>query len=232
MTKVIEVQNGKDINRPLIQDDKNYIVVSVKDSGIGIEQENLEKVFDKFQQIESSLSRKIGGTGLGLPIAKQLMDAHKGAIWVESIINNGSTFSFAIPVLDEFEIFKSALEKQMSTAKNNNYKLGIIKIKENNAYNTEFINDLLSNEVNIIRKSANVKEYIVNENSRCVYYTVLQMDRFALNFVGKKIDSYINTEPKYQKCDILYSTVLYPDDEETVESILTNLNNNITEVKI
>ena len=223
---------GKEIERAELIENKKYIVVSVKDSGIGIEQENLEKVFDKFQQIESSLSRKIGGTGLGLPIAKQLVDTHKGLIWVESIINNGSTFSFAIPVLDEFEIFKADLEKQIVTAKNNGYKLGLIKIKENDANAPEFMNDILSNEINIIRKSTNVKEYVVNENNRCIYYTVMQMDRFALNFIGKKIDGFINSEPKYQKCDILFSTVLYPDDEQTVETLIEKLNNSIMEVRL
>ena len=227
-----KLMRGDSISRSDVQVDKNYIVVSVKDSGIGIEQENLEKVFDKFQQIESSLSRKIGGTGLGLPIAKQLVDAHKGAIWVESVINSGSTFSFAIPVLDEFEIFKSDLEKQLVVAKNNNYKLGIIKIKENNSLAPAFMDDILANEISIIRKSANVKEYVVNESLRCIYYTVMQMDRFALNFVGKKIDGFVNSEQKYEKCDILYSTVLYPDDEESVETIIEKLNSEIIEVKL
>lgn len=224
--------SGNEIARSEILPDKNYIVVSVKDSGIGIEQENLEKVFDKFQQIESSLSRKIGGTGLGLPIAKQLVDAHKGGIWVESVINSGSVFSFAIPVLDEAEIFKSDLEKQVAVAKNNNYKLGVIKIKENNEQTKVFLDDILSGELNIIRKSANVKEYIVNESTRCIYYTVMQMDRFALNFVGKKIDGFVNTEPKYQKCDILYSTVLCPDDGETVDEILNKLNSDTNEIRL
>lgn len=76
----------------------NYIVVSVIDEGIGIKKENLLKAFDKFTQIENSLSRKVGGTGLGLPIAKQLIKAHRGAIWCDSEENKGSNFHFALPV--------------------------------------------------------------------------------------------------------------------------------------
>lgn len=75
-----------------------YVEVCVKDEGIGIESKNLLHAFDKFAQIENSLSRKAGGTGLGLPIAKQLLDAHKGAIWCDSKINKGSKFYFIIPV--------------------------------------------------------------------------------------------------------------------------------------
>ena len=226
-----KLKTGKEINRQDLQDEKSYIVVSVKDSGIGIEQENLEKVFDKFQQIESSLSRKIGGTGLGLPIAKQLVDAHKGSIWVESIINSGSTFSFAIPVLNDLEIFKYDLERLLITAKNNNYKLGLVKIADCSGINV-FVDDILSNEINIIRKSANVKEYVINDEIKTLIYAVMQMDRYALNFVSKKIDGFVNSEPKYEKCDIVYSTVLYPDDEMTVEDLVEKLDKNTTKVKL
>ncbi len=84
----------KDIVKNLTGD---YIEVCVEDEGIGIEQKNLLHTFDKFAQIENSLSRKAGGTGLGLPIAKQLLDAHKGAIWCDSELNKGSKFYFIIP---------------------------------------------------------------------------------------------------------------------------------------
>jgi len=56
--------------------------------------------FDKFAQIENSLSRKVGGSGLGLPIAKQLLEAHNGAIWCDSELEKGSKFYFAIPVAE------------------------------------------------------------------------------------------------------------------------------------
>lgn len=76
----------------------DYLVVCVEDEGIGIEEKDLLRAFDKFAQIENSLSRKVGGSGLGLPIAKQLMEAHQGAIWCDSELNKGSKFYFAIPV--------------------------------------------------------------------------------------------------------------------------------------
>ena len=75
-----------------------YIVVCVEDQGIGIAENDLLRAFDKFAQIENSLSRKVGGSGLGLPIAKQLLQAHNGAIWCDSELNKGSRFYFAVPV--------------------------------------------------------------------------------------------------------------------------------------
>ena len=79
----------------------NYVVVSVRDEGIGIKDENILKAFEMFSQIENSLTRKVGGTGLGLPIVKGMVKAHKGAIWCESEEGKGSCFYFAIPVCSE-----------------------------------------------------------------------------------------------------------------------------------
>lgn len=99
-----ELKNSEDISsnkyfeNELKNLDGNYVIVSVIDQGIGIKEENLLKAFDKFTQIENSLSRKVGGTGLGLPIAKQLIKAHKGVIWCDSIEGEGSSFHFALPV--------------------------------------------------------------------------------------------------------------------------------------
>lgn len=79
----------------------NYIQVCVTDEGIGIEEKDLLHVFDKFAQIENSLSRKAGGTGLGLPIAKQLLEAHQGTIWCDSELHKGSKFFFVIPLINQ-----------------------------------------------------------------------------------------------------------------------------------
>lgn len=100
-----ELMNASDIKyHPCFEDSmKNlsgdYIIVSVQDEGIGIAEGEMLRAFDKFAQIENSLSRKVGGSGLGLPIAKQLLDAHKGAIWCDSEVNQGSNFHFALPVV-------------------------------------------------------------------------------------------------------------------------------------
>jgi signal transduction histidine kinase len=76
----------------------DIIEISVKDSGIGIKPEDLSKLFQSFSQIESTYSKTVEGTGLGLALTKKLVELHGGKIWVESEFGKGSKFAFKIPV--------------------------------------------------------------------------------------------------------------------------------------
>ena len=75
----------------------NELVVGVTDSGIGIAPADHQKVFEKFKQVGDTLTDKPKGTGLGLPICKEIVEYHGGRIWVESEPGKGSTFSFTLP---------------------------------------------------------------------------------------------------------------------------------------
>jgi len=79
---------------------KNSILISIKDTGIGIPQENLVSIFDAFSQVDTSTTRKVGGTGLGLPISRRLVEMHGGRIWAESsgIPGEGSVFRIELPL--------------------------------------------------------------------------------------------------------------------------------------
>ncbi len=73
------------------------VIVQVADTGIGIAPEDQEKIFERFKQIGNVLTDRPQGTGLGLPICKEIVQYHGGKIWVESELGKGSTFSFTIP---------------------------------------------------------------------------------------------------------------------------------------
>jgi GAF domain-containing protein len=73
-------------------------LVSVADTGPGISEADQSRIFEEFQQADSSSTRKKGGTGLGLAIAKRIVEMHGGRIWVESVLGQGSTFRFTLPV--------------------------------------------------------------------------------------------------------------------------------------
>ncbi len=85
--------------RKTTQKGRDYVVFSVKDTGIGIAPENVTKVFEAFRQIDSSTARRAEGTGLGMPISRRLVELHGGELWLESQLGQGSVFSFTIPVV-------------------------------------------------------------------------------------------------------------------------------------
>ena len=77
---------------------KEYIRVTVWDTGIGIKEEDKEKVFREFQQLDSGVDKRYEGTGLGLVLSKRLVEMHGGRIWAESELGKGSRFSFTLPI--------------------------------------------------------------------------------------------------------------------------------------
>ncbi|MGD1849045.1 MAG: CHASE2 domain-containing protein [Cyanophyceae cyanobacterium] len=80
--------------------EKEAIAISVSDTGPGIAQKNLDRIFESFEQGDGSTSRRHGGAGLGLAVTKQLVDLHKGKITVSSVLGEGSTFTVRLPVAD------------------------------------------------------------------------------------------------------------------------------------
>jgi len=76
------------------------VEISIKDMGIGIARDNLEKIFSGFYQVEDHMTRTKGGMGLGLAIAKRIVEAHNGYIWAESGgLGEGSRFVFLLPIV-------------------------------------------------------------------------------------------------------------------------------------
>jgi two-component system sensor histidine kinase VicK len=78
-----------------------YVKVSVIDDGIGIPSQDLPRIFDRFYQVESHLTRRHGGMGLGLAVSKVMIELHGGRIWAESVEGKGSNFTILLPLNSE-----------------------------------------------------------------------------------------------------------------------------------
>jgi len=112
--------------------ERNNLAVSVQDTGMGIPPDQLEKVFDRFYQVEGSLNRSVGGTGLGLAITKGLVESLQGKIWVESEIGKGTTFTFTLPVAKGEKRephFRILLDREFRRAQENLLPLTLLLIE-------------------------------------------------------------------------------------------------------
>ena len=100
------VENAIKYNKPqgrvtvTLQRQRIMVLVKVKDTGIGIPQEHLPRLFERFYRVDSSRSREIGGTGLGLSIVKHLAGLYHGDVSVESVVGEGSVFTVRLPLLE------------------------------------------------------------------------------------------------------------------------------------
>jgi PAS domain S-box-containing protein/diguanylate cyclase (GGDEF)-like protein len=112
---------------------KGFLNISVTDNGIGIPQEEIGRIFDKFYQVESSLSvHKKSGSGLGLAIAKYVVEAHGGKIRCKSKEGEGSTFSFTLPVIDQEQVVYKTLTDEVSKARQQQKALSLVIFKIKN----------------------------------------------------------------------------------------------------
>lgn len=80
-----------------MKEEDTQIIISISDEGVGIPADNVNKIFDRFYRVDKARTRRLGGTGLGLAIAKEMVQAHEGDIWAESVEGEGTTIYFSLP---------------------------------------------------------------------------------------------------------------------------------------
>jgi signal transduction histidine kinase len=202
-----------------------YIKISVKDTGIGISSEDMPKVFDKFQQIESALVRKVGGTGLGLSIARQLVEDHRGCIWVESEVGLGSEFSFLIPKAQEQNIFVLELDKLIQKSKQTHSNLGMIAIKEKG---TEFISEFVKNP-SIVTKYDKARIFTsYGENSATMHIILPEANKMAMDILLQKVKELIISQNF--KYNVSLGGVIYPEDAINSNELLQKIEEHMIEL--
>jgi len=208
-TQLFDTFSGKKL--PLKGD---YVKISVKDTGIGIKESDIPKVFDKFQQIESSLSREVGGTGLGLPIAKQLIEAHRGEIWLESELKKGSKFSFILPVMMHYNTFILELDNELQHSKFNHSGLALICLEEIGS--GSIIKDISSEKINKIKNFDRCKFFVQDGKMQIVMPNSNKTD------AQKLIDSFKEQilQSEYALENLQIGISVYPEDAITSDELI------------
>ena len=104
-------ESGGSVRVNTLREDEE-VWIQVRDTGSGVRSEELESIFETFHQADGSSSRKWGGLGIGLAMARHIVELHKGKLWVESDIGQGSTFTVALPLDTEDIFLKDQVEEE------------------------------------------------------------------------------------------------------------------------
>lgn len=148
------VEKGKSINLR-VKDEDEQVMICVEDEGIGIAQNRLGDIFDRFKQADSSTTRKFGGTGLGLAITKELLELLKGSIFVKSEVGVGTTFYVTIPkncdaikCLDMLDLDNSSIKKNSEHYNKAEEKAPVVEVRKKiliyNSNAVKFINIVIA----------------------------------------------------------------------------------------
>lgn len=226
-SKLIDSVSMKEMNFTTNKDvllSEEYVLITVADNGPGIADEDKPKVFEKFEQVNGTLSRSVGGTGLGLFIAKKFAEAHNGFLWVDSVVGKGSDFYFAIPVLAEDERYEMQLKHDIYDANKDKKSFSLLTFCENKLseepYLLEFIKKL-ENE-NILKKTVESRSFYTETKERFYYsFYDINMNKQAFHFIIQRMIEYAQKDNILQAGKKIYwSQANYPEDAGDSEELI------------
>jgi len=215
-----------------LEDKGKHMIVSVKDTGIGIAQANLPKLFDKYSQFGQPTGHKEKGTGLGLSIAKGIVQMHNGRIWAESTLGRGSAFIFMIPRLSSETVFREYISYGIKEAINKESFLSIVVLRidgykdlEKKLKATETVTILSGLEEDVRKILRSNTDIFLRDTGECVI-VLFGADRSGVMVVKNKIIEaarrYIDQVQKKQKVMLKISIGIstYPEEARTSEEML------------
>ncbi|MBN1869174.1 MAG: response regulator [Candidatus Omnitrophica bacterium] len=212
-----------------IKDAAEEVVCSIADTGIGVAPENLDKLFDKFRQINRAVGAGAKGTGLGLAISKELIEMHNGRIWAESELSKGSKFIFTLPKHSKKSILFETVEKNITGAQKENKKFSIFVIQLDDY--SEFEEGLGKNRAQKVffpilasfeeAASSEGFQTIRSESEVVVFAQVNRQEACGISARLKRmIKEHIFEINAQLKKGFSYGCAIYPDDADNAKDLL------------
>jgi signal transduction histidine kinase/CheY-like chemotaxis protein/ligand-binding sensor domain-containing protein len=206
--------------RCTVKNVNSEIVVSIEDTGMGISKEDQTKVFDKFKQVGDTLTDKPKGTGLGLPICKEIIEHHDGRIWVESELGKGSTFSFSLPhtlkektVLNLDDMVRELKKQVFHTAPNSDDQKQTILVVDDEEHIRDLLRQELTDSGYIVKEASNGKEAIQSIRTETPDLIILDVMMPEMN--GFDVAAILKNDPSTMDIPILILSIVQDKERGT-----------------
>ena len=164
------------VKQESISDEKIKLHFTVSDTGIGIDADQMDKIFKSFEQAYSDTARKFGGTGLGLSISRKLVELHNGKLWAESEKKKGSQFHFTIPYIIAAEVASISELNQNNNEVAESLKGIKILLAEDNAFNAIVAQEELEDAIEEVFVEVAENGSIAVEKMKSGDYDIILMD--------------------------------------------------------
>lgn len=192
----------------LVEDSKSEIKITIQDDGIGIPQDKIESIFDRFKQLDGARTRKYAGTGLGLTICKELISLLNGKINISSKIDVGSSFEILIP-------------KNMNLASDMNIKDSLNEVEENSSENM----NLNQNLDFVVTKQSIQKEhiYVLNNDPISFFNLIIELNKkYQVKQLSKVEQLFLLDKEEKNPKIIIDISKLKNSDKQEIETLSTN----------
>ncbi|RKY32116.1 MAG: hypothetical protein DRP74_03285 [Candidatus Omnitrophota bacterium] len=208
-----------------------FVECSVADTGIGIGEEDLPKLFGKFQQFNRKDPGRIKGTGLGLSISKNIIELHRGQIEVESKLDKGTKFTFTLPKYNPQELYKEHIIEGIQKASSDKGYLSVsvfgIKNLSQIAKNidNEKLHSATEGIINVIKKNLRFGEDLVIKDTHTVMIVLPGVEKQKAAEISQRIYQAIKdflTQRKIE-LDVFNEVVSFPQDGDSQEKICDKL---------
>ncbi|NET42285.1 response regulator [Okeania sp. SIO2B3] len=202
--EIIDRQENSQFNsqHPILQNQQ--LAITISDTGIGIAEDKLDRIFESFEQADGSTARQYGGTGLGLAVTKKLVELHGGNIWVKSQIDIGSQFTFTLPISTELAISNNSVISRFTNANN----LAITEEKEEEIVIQEESKD---DSINSLETEKKFKIMIVDDEpvNLQVLVNILSLENYSIVQAMNGIEALKIIEQGFQP-DLVLLDVMMP----------------------